>query len=286
MNLERIDVADCGDFPSIQKVASTWDRENGMLVDSAIPEGPKFITFAHILKYETFPLADILREMLKIAVDEMKCGVEIEFAADLETGDGPAIFNMLQIRPISTDTRNAEVDWEKIDVSGALISSGSALGTGWIRGVQDIIYLKKESFDALRTVEMAVQMTAMNARMRQEKRGYALIGYGRWGSSIPSLGVPVKWSDIAEARLLVECSLPGFRVEASQGTHFFQNLTSFNVGYVNVDPFSRAADVFDYDSLAALPAVEETEFLRHVRVEEPMEICIDGLRSKAMIKLK
>ena len=285
VNLARIDIADCSAFPSLARVASTWDRESMMLVDSAVPEGPKFVTFAHVLKYGIFPLADIVKELLRIACGEMKCGVEIEFAADLDHDGDSSLFNVLQIRPISTDSRNAEVDWDDIDDSAAVIRSGSALGTGWIRDVKDIIYLRKDAFDPLRTVQISEEITALNARMRAEKRGYALIGFGRWGSSIPSLGVPVKWSDISEAKVIVECSLDNFRVEASQGTHFFQNLTSFNVGYVNVDPFSRKEDLLDFDALDALPAEYESEFVRHVCLDKAAQICIDGLGNRAVVIL-
>ena len=128
-------------------------------------------------------------------------------------------------------------------------------------------------------------MTALNARMRAEKRNYVLIGYGRWGSSIPSLGVPVRWSDISEARVIAECAREDFRVDPSQGSHFFQNMTSFNAGYVNVDPFGRREDHFDAAVLDALPAVEETEYIRHIRLEKPLSVCIDGKAGKAFIAL-
>ena len=141
-----------------------------------------------------------------------------------------------------------------------------------------------DAFDTQKTVQMARELTAMNSRMRKEGRNYVLIGYGRWGSSIPSLGVPVQWGDISEAKVIVECSLEDFRVDPSQGTHFFQNLTSFNAGYINVDPYSGRGDTFEYDELQKLPAIEETEFLRHVRFDRELEICIDGRSSKAMIK--
>lgn len=285
VNLEHIDIADCADFRSLRHAASTWDVENMRIVDSAVPQGPKFITFSHILKYGVFPLADIIRRLLEIAQDEMKCCVEIEFAADLDhPGSDTAIFNVLQIRPISIDSRNAEVDWSKIDTDGALISSSSALGTGWTEGVSDIIYLRKDTFDPLRTVEMAQEITALNAALRSEGRGYVLIGYGRWGSTIPSLGVPVRWGDISEVKAIVECSLENFRIDPSQGSHFFQNMTSFNVGYINVDPFSRG-DRLDYDALEALPALHESKYLRHVRLETPLRICIDGRKNKAIVKL-
>ncbi len=281
VNLERIPTSDCVRFQGFSRVASTYDYENQRIVDSPIPRGPKIVTFAHVLRYGTFPLAPIVQDLLSICSEEMKCSVEIEFAAELSTG----IFNALQIRPISSDSIHAEVDWKSIDESDALVRSESALGTGWIPDLRDVVYLKAEAFDKMKTVEMADELRELNARLRTEGRQYVLIGYGRWGSSIPTLGVPVTWSDISETKALVECSLPDFRVDPSQGTHFFQNLTSFNAGYVNVDPYSRPGDALDLSALDALPAVYETQFLRHVRVETPLGVCIDGRAGRALVKL-
>ena len=237
-----------------------------------------------MLKFGTFPIASITRRLLDIMREETRCDIEIEFAAEIPADGAPAIFNVLQVRPISTDSRRSDVDWQSISTEGALLTSESALGTGWISGVQDVVYLKKESFDRLRTVEMAEEISKLNAQFRGEGRGYVLIGYGRWGSAISSLGVPVKWSDISSVEVLVECSLEDFRVDPSQGTHFFQNLTSFNVGFINVDPFARDGDSFDYEALQALPAVFETGYLRHVRFDAPLDICIDGRGNRAIIK--
>jgi len=286
INLERIDVAGCEKFRNLKYVASTWDKENMRLVDSTYPEGPRFITFSQMLKYKTFPLPEIITELLDIAQREMKCGVEIEFAADLDRGGKPKLpkFNVLQIRPISVDSRNVDVDWEEIDTTGSIIESDSALGTGWIKGVSDVIYLKQSTFDTQKTTQMASELKEINNRMLGTDTGYVLIGFGRWGSSIPSLGVPVQWSDISEAKVIVESSLEDFRVDPSQGTHFFQNLTSFNAGYINVDPYGKHSHVMDFSVLDSLPAVEETEFIRHVRLDRELEICIDGRNSKAMIK--
>ena len=239
VNLERIPVSDCGSFRSFSKVVSTWDYENQRIVDSPVPKGPKFVTFAHILKYNTFPLADILNTLLEITRKEVKCAVEIEFAADLDRGDKAALFNVLQIRPISSVNSFNSVDWSSLDTEGALLSSGCAIGPGMIQGVRDVVYLRRQNFNVLKTREMATEMTAINNRMREEGRNYVLIGYGRWGSSIPSLGVPVQWSNISEAKVIVECCLENFRIDPSQGTHFFQNMTSFNAGYVNVNPSRR-----------------------------------------------
>ena len=282
VNLSRIPITECGRFPSFSKVVSTYDFENQRMVDSLIPEGPKVVSFAHILRYNTFPLAPIVKELLEVCTAEMKSSVEIEFAAEPSTG----IFNALQIRPISSDSLKADVDWRSIDTEGAFVNSSSALGTGWVEGIQDIIYLKADVFDKMKTREMAAELRDLNARMRAEGRQYILIGYGRWGSSIPTLGVPVVWSDISETKVLVECSLPDFRVDPSQGTHFFQNLTSFNAGYVNVDPYTRQGDSLDLSVLDALPAQEETPWMRLVHLEKPISACVDGRSGRAFLKIE
>ena len=283
INLERIPIHDCGQFESLKMVASTYDRENMRIVDSCYPDGPRIITFAPQLKFNTFPLAEIVRTLLEIAQQEMKCPVEIEFAVNLERE--PQIFHVLQIRPISSDSLTAKVEWAKVNETGAFLRSGNALGIGCIEDVQDIIYLRKETFDILRTREMAATIREWNTKMRQAGRQYLLIGYGRWGSQISSLGVPVQWSDISEAKAIAECSLENFRIEPSQGSHFFQNLTSFNVGYINVDPWDRMDDLYDESVLNTLPAVEETNLVRHVRLDNPLEMYIDGFANKAIAKL-
>ena len=281
VNLERIPITDCDRFPSFSKVCSTFDYENQRIVDSPLAKGPKFVSFAHILRYNTYPLAPMVHKLLEICSAEMQCSVELEFAAELSTG----VFNALQIRPISSDSLDTNVDWTQIDTSGALVLSGSALGTGWLPDIQDIVYLKADAFDKMKTLEIAAELKQLNADMQAQRRQYVLIGYGRWGSSIPTLGVPVAWSDISEVRVLVEASLPEFRVDPSQGTHFFQNLTSFNAGYVNVDPYTRPGDTMDLSSLDALPAVNETPFLRHVRLDKALTVCVDGRTGRAVIKL-
>ena len=286
VNLERLSIDACSGFRNLQKVVSTFDYENQRIVDSPLPRGPKFVTFAHILRYGTFPLAEILKELLEIGQKEMKCCVELEFAANLDKPAGSSsTFHVLQIRPISSDSLDTEVDWSSIDDSHAFIRSGSALGTGWVKDVQDIVYIPTERFDKMETEAMAVEIAALNTRMREEGRSYVLIGYGRWGTSIPSLGIPVKWSDISEVKALVECVLPDFRIDPSQGTHFFQNLTSFNVGFVHIDPFSRRDDSFDCSVLDALPAETETKYLRVIHLEKPLEICIDGRNGRALFSL-
>ena len=282
VNLERIPIHDCDQFESLKLIASTYDRENMRIVDSCYPDGPRIVTFAPQLKFNTFPLAEIIKHLLQMAQEEIKCPVEIEFAVNLE--HSPQIFHVLQIRPISADSLNAKVEWDKIDETNAILRSGNALGVGQIEDVRDIIYLRKETFDVLRTREMAQTIRQWNNRMRKEGRQYLLIGFGRWGSQISSLGVPVLWSDISEAKVIAECSLENFRIEPSQGSHFFQNMTSFNVGYMNIDPWARPEDVLDLEALDAMKAEDETELVRHIQLNNPLEIYVDGFANKAIVK--
>ncbi|MBQ2608249.1 MAG: phosphoenolpyruvate synthase [Paludibacteraceae bacterium] len=283
VNLERFQIHECDQFESLKLIASTYDRENMRIVDSCYPDGPRIVTFAPQLKFKTFPLAEIVQQLLEMAQEEIKCPVEIEFAVNLERE--PQIFHVLQIRPISADSLTAKVDWNQIDEEGAFLRSDNALGIGQIEGVHDIVYLRRDAFDVLRTREMADTIRQWNTRMRQEGKQYLLIGYGRWGSQIPTLGVPVQWSDISEAKAIAECSLENFRIEPSQGSHFFQNLTSFNVGYMNIDQWARPDELYDEEQLNALPAVEETDLVRHVVVPDELMMYIDGFKSHACIKL-
>ena len=283
VNIERIPVADCCKFRSFRKVVSTWDYENMRMVDSAAPQGPKFITFAPILKYGTYPLAEILDSLLSLMKSEVKCDIEIEFAADF-TEDDRMTFSVLQIRPISVDGLRSEIDWSKINESDAWLKSGCAIGPGEISGICDVVYLKRDGFDKMETRQIAAEITSLNSKMRHMKRNYILIGYGRWGSAVPSLGVPVQWSDISEAKVIVECCLEDFRIEPSQGTHFFQNMTSANAGYINVNPYSRPGEKCDSSTLDTLPAFHETKFIRAVHFDTPLMVIVDGRENRAIIK--
>ena len=283
VNFEKLNIADCKNFRNLKHVASTWDMQSMRLSDSPLAEGIKVITFARILKYNTFPLAEIISRLLEIGQNEMKTCVEIEFAANLDRGKRFSIFNVLQIRPIASAAAETNMDWSTVDPQKALIYSQSALGTGFVEGVTDVIYLRKEKFDPSKTQIMADEVTRLNRTMREEGRGYLLAGFGRWGSSNPWLGVPINWSDISEVKVIVECGLDNFRIEPSQGTHFFQNMTSFGVGYMTVNPYAGDG-VLDFERLDAMPALYESEYIRHVRFDSPLEICIDGVKNKAVVK--
>ncbi len=271
-------------FRNMRYVASTWNMQNQSISDSNYEDGRKIITFAHILKYDTFPLAEIICDLLEMGQREMRCPVEMEFAVNLDVPYGSQkIFNFLQIRPIVDTAGHTTLNWSEIDTSDALIYAESALGIGAIEGVRDIIYVKQQNFDTRNMEKMAEEVRKLNLSMRKQGLGYVLVGPGRWGSADPWLGVPVKWPDISEAKVIVESGLENFRVEPSQGTHFFQNLTSFGVGYLTINPFLNDGK-FNIALLDAMPAEEETEHLRRVQFPEPLYIFIDGRNNKGLIQ--
>lgn len=284
VNIAKLDLMSAKGLKAMRHVSSTWDMQSQMLVDSPFAEGRKVITCAHILKYGTFPLSEILCELLQVYQRETRCNIEIEFAVNMDTPSGePKVFNLLQIRPIAEEMEGARLDWNKVEHEGEIIYSESAIGIGKTDSVTDIVYVKRKSFDSAATRTIAEQVQAINNRMKAEQRGYVLIGPGRWGSSDPWLGIPVSWVQISEARVIVECGLDNFRVDPSQGTHFFQNLTSFGVGYLTINPY-MGDGVFNEEVLDAMPAVEETEYVRRVRFDKPLYIYVDGLSNKAIVK--
>lgn len=285
VNLHHFDVGQIGAFRNAEYVCSVWDRENDRISESPSTEGRKLITFNKILKYDTFPLAQIITDILALGAEEMRCPVEIEFAVNMDVTQGEQrIFNLLQIRPIIDNHDNRPIDWSKENPAEALIYAENALGIGCMNDICDVIYVKEGVFDRLVTREIADELLDFNARMHETGRSYVLVGPGRWGSSIPSLGIPVKWTHISEAKVIVECGLKHFEIEPSQGTHFFQNVTSLGVGYLTINPF-RGDGVLRLDRLDALPAVDEGRFLRHVRFAEPLYVCIDGRSNKGIVRL-
>ena len=286
VNLRRLTVSEAGEYRNACHATSVWDRENERISDSPYDRGRKLITFNNILKYNTFPLAEIVRDILAMGAEEMRCPVEVEFAVNMDVDAGrERIFNLLQIRPIIDSQDNRPVDWSETETRDALIYGESALGIGQMADIADIVYVKTEKFSSLATEKIADELLALNARLRDEKRPYILVGPGRWGSSDPYLGVPVKWSHISEAKVIVECGIENFDVEPSQGTHFFQNVTSLGVGYLTINPF-RGDGIFRQDRLDAREALYEGEYLRLVRFDRPLWVCIDGRSDRGMVAIK
>ena len=284
VNLRRLGLTQIGGFRNSKFVCSVWDRENERISDSPFDQGRKVITFNNILKYNTFPLAEIISDILTMGAEEMRCPVEVEFAVNMDVAPGQRqVFNLLQIRPIIDNQDNRSIDWNEVDASRALIYGEQALGIGQMTDIADIIYVKSEAFDSLSTEKIAEELLTLNNRMRDQGRPYILVGPGRWGSSNPFLGVPVKWNHISEARVIVECGIEKFDVEPSQGTHFFQNVTSLGVGYLTINPF-RGDGLFREKELDARQALYDGTYLRQVRFDSPLWVCIDGRSNKGMVR--
>lgn len=284
INLEKFEINQVKHFRNLNFVASTWDMRNQVIIDNNLEEGRKIITFSHILKYDTMPLAPLLSELLEICQKEMRSAVEIEFAVNMDVPAGEdKTFNFLQIRPITESLDNKSLDWDKIDTEDSLIYAQKALGVGFIDGITDVVYIRNENFDSSHTIKMAEEIDSLNIKMKEQGRYYVLVGPGRWGSSDPWLGIPIKWPHISEAKVIVECGLKDFHVEPSQGTHFFQNLTSFGIGYLTINPYNNDGK-FDKEELDKMEAVYESNYLRVVRFDKPLYIFIDGRKNKGIIR--
>ena len=237
----------------------------------------------NILQHDVFPLAQTLDQLLQIGQSEMGRPVEIEFAVNIDQSDPKkAAFYLLQIRPIVDNKEVMDEDLTAIADEETILRSTSVLGHGIINNVQDVVYVKTGAFNSANNQAIAYEIEKINRGFTDKEQGYVLVGPGRWGSSDPWLGIPVKWPHISNARVIVECGLENYRVDPSQGTHFFQNLTSFGVGYFTINPF-KGDGLFDEACLNAMPAVTETEYLRHVHFDQPIVIKMDGKRSLGVV---
>ena len=282
-NLLKIPIADAEKDGTLRYIASTYDIQDNSLNDGLYQGGRKLITFANILKHDVFPLADILKEVLHIAQLEMGRPIEIEFAVNLDYSPNKQhVFYLLQIRPIVDSKEMINEDIGSIPEENAIITCKTALGHGITNDVVDLVYVKPEAFSATKSQQIMFEIDKVNRQLVKEDRHYVLIGPGRWGSADPWLGIPVKWSNISNARLIVESGLSNYRVDPSQGTHFFQNLTSFGVAYFTINPFLNDG-TYNTEYLNALPSVYESEFIRHIRFERPIVIKVDGRKNKGVV---
>ena len=266
----------------LRYVASTYDPQDQIIRDGYYEGGRKIISFANILQHGMFPLSEVLDKLLKVGQKEMGRPVEIEFAVDIKDNQF-ASFYVLQIRPIVDNKEVVHENLEEVNPSNTVLLSMNALGNGISNDVYDVVYVKTAAFNASKTGLIAREIELLNSQFITAGTNYVLIGPGRWGSSDPWLGVPVKWPHISQARVIVESGLENYRIEPSQGTHFFQNLTSFGVGYFTVNPFAENDGFFDEEFLNAQPALYETEFIRQVHFEQPMIIKINGKKRMGVV---
>ena len=283
-NLLKLPVKEADKDGALQYIASTYDPYDMVIRDGIYPGGRKVITFANILQHEVFPLAKILQLAQEYGQREMARPVEIEFAVTLDAQKKSGVFYLLQVRPMVDVKADLAEDLNLIPDEKVVLKSFNSLGHGIMEDVHDLIYVKTEGYNAGNNPTIAYEIEKLNRKFLDEGKHYVLVGPGRWGSSDSWLGIPVKWPHISAARVIVEAGLSNYRVDPSQGTHFFQNLTSFGVGYFTINAYMNDG-IYNKEFLDSLPVVEETKYLRHVRFENPIVIKMDGKKKLGVVMM-
>lgn len=283
-NMLHLKVKDAVKDGSLNFIASTYNADDQLIRDGLYEGGRKLVTFNGLLRQGIIPFPQVLQMSMKFASEAMRRPVEIEFACNINA-DRTADFYLLQIRPIVDSKQELLEDITEIADEKCLIRSHNSLGHGTSEEITDVLYVKyDDTFSAADNVKIAEEIGRINQKFVDEGRNYVLIGPGRWGSSDSWLGVPVKWPDISAARIIVEVALKNYRVDPSQGTHFFQNMTSFGVGYFTVDTnLPGEGGIIHKEMLDVMPAVEETAWVRHVRFDRPLRILMDGMKQEGVV---
>lgn len=274
-NLLKLSVREADKDGALQYLASTYNPTNQVIYPGVYPEGRKIISFVGVLEHDVVPLPHLLREVLRLGQEAMRRPVEIEFAVEIDATTRSCVFYLLQIRPMVDVKSDVHINLSEIRPETILLQSNNALGHGQMDDITDVVYVKTDGYNAGNNLLIAEEISRINAKFLDRGEHYVLVGPGRWGSSDSWLGIPVKWPNISAARIIVEAGLTNYRVDPSQGTHFFQNLTSFGVGYFTINDFNGDG-VYNRAVLDALPAVEETAHVRHVRFPQALSIKVDG----------
>ena len=283
-NIKSLRVKQADADGSLTYIASTYDPVDQVIRDGIYEGGRKVISFCGVLQQGIFPLPELLQMAQKYGSEEMRRPIEIEFACNLNDDRSGELY-LLQIRPIVDSKQVLDEDLQKIPDADCLLRSQNSLGHGISEDVVDVVYVKAdENFTASNNPTIASHIEKINQQFLNADKNYVLIGPGRWGSSDYWLGIPVKWPHISAARVIVETGLKNYHVDPSQGTHFFQNLTSFGVGYFTINTYTGDG-IFQQDVLDRMPAVEETEYVRHVRFEHPLKIMMDGKKQTGVVLL-
>ena len=274
-NLLKLSVREADKDGALQYLASTYNPTDQVIYPGVYPEGRKIISFVGVLEHDVVPLPHLLREVLRLGQEAMRRPVEIEFAVEIDATTRSCVFYLLQIRPMVDVKSDVHINLSEIRPETILLQSNNALGHGQMDDITDVVYVKTDGYNAGNNPLIAEEISRINAKFLDRGEHYVLVGPGRWGSSDSWLGIPVKWPNISAARIIVEAGLTNYRVDPSQGTHFFQNLTSFGVGYFTINDFNGDG-VYNRAVLDALPAVEEAAHVRHVRFPHALSIKVDG----------
>ena len=284
VNLAKREVDDATDDPPMKMLASTYIPEEHRMRDTTSIPGYRVLTFAQVLKYGLFPLADLLTDVLGIGADGMGCPVELEFSVNWPTEQNrKPEFALLQLRPMTARAELGRVEISSSEVSRAFCHSHHALGNAEKTDMADILYIKPDIFDAARTADIAREIGELNAGLLQQGKKYLLVGPGRWGSADRWLGIPVSWTEICGVGAMVETSSPELKAEPSQGSHFFHNISSLGINYVTVP--DSGEDFLNWDWLTSLPIANETEFVAHVNLGKPFVLKVDGRTSRSVMYL-
>jgi hypothetical protein len=266
----------------VKLLSSTYIPEDHRIRDTVMASGQPVLTFASILKYSSFPLTDIVSELLEMGRKGMGGPVEIEFAVNLPLDNRQkAGFSLLQIRPMVLANQGMDVKIHEQEIARAFCFSNHAMGNGEFQNISDIVFVNPDRFDPARTVEIASEIGRINGRLIQESTKYLLIGPGRWGSADRWLGIPVGWNDISGVGTIIEATHDKLQADPSQGTHFFHNIASMGIGYITIT--EKSEDFINWDWLKSLPPKTETAFLKHLRLDAPLTIKIDGRKSRAVL---
>ncbi|MBN2274777.1 MAG: phosphoenolpyruvate synthase [Bacteroidales bacterium] len=283
INLVKLKINEADAHGTLRYVSSVYDFDNHIIRDTFDYPGKKIITFSNILQYNSFPLAEILDTLLQLGQKAMNNPIEIEFAANLDTPKGePKIFNFLQIRPIVINDQSINFKIDKVNPDDIILYSEKAMGNGVYNSISNIIYIKPDAYNPAHNKLIAAEIEKLNETLSAGQQNYILIGPGRWGSADPWLGIPIKWAQISAARVIVESGLEHYRIDPSQGTHFFHNLTTFGVGYLTINPYINDG-LYSIEFLAAQPAAYESEHIRHIAFQQPIKVEIDGKSNKAVV---
>ena len=282
--LVKADLAAADYDNTLAAVASTFDAERDRFLPGTARAGPPVIDFAPLLAHGTVPFNDTIRELLSISEKALQAAVEIEFALDL-SDKTRARLGFLQLRPMLVSEQQVEIADRELVSGQVLLASDRAIGNGVLESIRDIVYVRPESFEARFTPQIAAELATVNRVLLDKKRPYLLLGFGRWGSSDSWLGIPVEWGHISGARVIVEATLPDMNVEPSQGAHFFHNLISFEVPYLCVTHEGGGGQTrnIDWEWLDCQPAEEESSLLRHVRLEQPVLVKVDGRSGRGAV---
>ncbi|MFW6350924.1 MAG: PEP/pyruvate-binding domain-containing protein, partial [Bacteroidota bacterium] len=282
-SLKKLDISKAEEHGTLKHCASVYDYSTERTIPGITQPGPRVINFANILKYNHIPLADTIELILDIVSEAMGSPVEIEFAVDLHKDKhGSASFYLLQIKPLIKNVIEQNIELDNIDNSRLLLYSENGMGNGIINTLYDVIYVDVKHFDKLKTEKMRDEIAQLNEKMQKQNVKYILIGPGRWGTRDKFIGIPVSWSNISNASIIVEVSMENFPLDASLGSHFFHNVISMNVGYFSVK-HNDLIDFINWDVLHEAELIEQTRFFKHVRFKKPLEVIMDGKKRASLI---